>query len=101
MNGLIGLSNRESLLLLDRSDGSVAQLAEQGIHKPRVTGSSPVAAILTCYCLSWSEHSRQIGLARIAEFHRASGDTNWAGQSARSCDHPALVKSDLIPWDDR
>ena len=25
--------------------GSVAQLAEQGIHKPRVTGSSPVAAI--------------------------------------------------------
>ena len=24
--------------------GSVAQLAEQGIHKPRVTGSSPVAA---------------------------------------------------------
>ena len=26
------------------SHGSVAQLAEQGIHKPRVTGSSPVAA---------------------------------------------------------
>jgi hypothetical protein len=28
-------------------DGSVAQLAEQGIHKPRVTGSSPVAAIIS------------------------------------------------------
>ena len=27
------------------ANGSVAQLAEQGIHKPRVTGSSPVAAI--------------------------------------------------------
>ena len=29
--------------------GSVAQLAEQGIHKPRVTGSSPVAAIYFRY----------------------------------------------------
>src|SRR5687768_4142164 len=31
--------------LRKQQHGSVAQLAEQGIHKPRVTGSSPVAAI--------------------------------------------------------
>ena len=41
MNGLIGLSNRESLLLLDRNDGSVAQLAEQGIHKPAASAEFP------------------------------------------------------------
>src|SRR5204862_4135068 len=38
-------------------NGSVAQLAEQGIHKPRVTGSSPVAAIYPCFagrCVAWT-----------------------------------------------
>jgi hypothetical protein len=34
-----------SLKISKEQFGSVAQLAEQGIHKPRVTGSSPVAAI--------------------------------------------------------
>src|ERR1700733_13637842 len=29
----------------DKTYGSVAQLVERGIHKPKVTGSTPVAAI--------------------------------------------------------
>ena len=33
--------------MLSLVSGSVAQLAEQGTHKPQVTGSSPVAATTT------------------------------------------------------
>ena len=39
-------------MLILRHHGSVAQLVEQGIHKPRVTGSNPVAAtVLLAYTL--------------------------------------------------
>src|ERR1700722_15746974 len=45
--GASGLESRKAEVAIGhlRRYGSVAQLAEQGIYKPRVTGSSPVAAI--------------------------------------------------------
>jgi hypothetical protein len=65
--------------------GGVAQLVEQGIHKPRVTGSSPVAAI--CESLGISADSERVatrkGRGRVRRLRDCADVRVYIGRSQR------------------